>query len=482
MSFFDRLFDTTPAQQLVLRATDELLLSLDWGVALDLAELIQAEPSAAKDALKCMKKRFTHKEPKVHLFAVTLLDFLLKNCAAPVLAAAESKEFLSALVHLATSSKEADGELRLQIEAIVREAAESRGGEFALARAQLEEGSAAAGGGGAPLGGGILPVADDPIPTCSSTRGPVCVGAGGSAASQPRAPPRAPPRAEASARGAGASAEAEAEAEAEIALAASLGDAAAPAAAAAPHDDGSFLTPRSASLREDVATLHSNATLFRECVGSAAAEAELLLELRPSLEAALPRLVALVEGGGVEDEALLSQLLATHDLLSTALASHAAAAAQPDLHLLDGADEPPAAPPPLAQPPFASSLLAPLAAPPAASPPTPHELEALLGPLQLQPDSAMGAPPGSYSTPPAHPHPYPPPQPLFDPFPAARPAEFVTPQAPRLAAQFATPEHRSPAPPVGAPPPPAALNSHAAAASQPAAAASFQSPPSVIDL
>ena len=64
MSFMQGLFDNTPAQQLVNKATDELLLSLDWAMAIDLSELVLSQPTAAKDALKGIKKRLTHKEPK----------------------------------------------------------------------------------------------------------------------------------------------------------------------------------------------------------------------------------------------------------------------------------------------------------------------------------------------------------------------------------------------------------------------------------
>ena len=64
MAPWDGLFNNTPAEQAVFRATDELLLSLDWSLALDLADLINSQPGAGKDALKGIKKRLTHKEPK----------------------------------------------------------------------------------------------------------------------------------------------------------------------------------------------------------------------------------------------------------------------------------------------------------------------------------------------------------------------------------------------------------------------------------
>ena len=241
------LFDNTPAQQLVNKATDELLLSLDWAMAIDLSELVLSQPTAAKDALKGIKKRLTHKEPKVHAYAITLLDFLVKNCGPPFLTAVESKEFLPAILQMAAAPR-TDEEVRRQIVGIVSTGANAGGADFAHGRSQLlglgvqfpsADGSYqlnyASGGsqppppmhGVAPMGGGmaaLMPVADDPIPTCSSTRGPVTA-----PPSRPNAPP--PPPSATEEDGARRAEEAAAEAEAaaleeehlQMALAASLG-------------------------------------------------------------------------------------------------------------------------------------------------------------------------------------------------------------------------------------------------------------------
>ena len=241
------LFDNTPAQQLVNKATDELLLSLDWAMAIDLSELVLSQPTAAKDALKGIKKRLTHKEPKVHAYAITLLDFLVKNCGPPFLTAVESKEFLPAILQMAAAPR-TDEEVRRQIVGIVNTGANAGGADFAHGRSQLlglgvqfpsadggyQLNYASSGGsqppppmhGVSPMGGGmaaLMPVADDPIPTCSSTRGPVTA-----PPRRPHAPPPPPSAAEEDdARRAEEAAEAEAaaleEEHLQMALAASLG-------------------------------------------------------------------------------------------------------------------------------------------------------------------------------------------------------------------------------------------------------------------
>eukprot|EP00966_Prymnesium_polylepis_P098969 2291831-Prymnesium_polylepis.1 len=137
MSFFSNIFDNSPAQQAVTKATDEILISFDWATALDLADTVNSDPAIGKEVLKGIKKRMAHKEAKVQGYAVTLLESLVKNCGAPFLAAVESKDFLPALLALATAPK-TEQETRQQIAGVVSDGAATGGADFVLARSQLQ--------------------------------------------------------------------------------------------------------------------------------------------------------------------------------------------------------------------------------------------------------------------------------------------------------------------------------------------------------
>ncbi|KNC47984.1 uncharacterized protein AMSG_04219 [Thecamonas trahens ATCC 50062] len=75
MSFFTK----SPVQVLVDKATGELLIGPDAALNLEIAELVNTSPNAAKDAVKQVKKRMKNKNPKVSLLALNVLQVLMRE-------------------------------------------------------------------------------------------------------------------------------------------------------------------------------------------------------------------------------------------------------------------------------------------------------------------------------------------------------------------------------------------------------------------
>ncbi|KAG8377099.1 hypothetical protein BUALT_Bualt09G0133300 [Buddleja alternifolia] len=64
----------------VEKATSEFLIGPDWTMNIDICDTLNSNQMLAKDVVKALKKRLLHKNPKVQLLALTLLEMMVKNC------------------------------------------------------------------------------------------------------------------------------------------------------------------------------------------------------------------------------------------------------------------------------------------------------------------------------------------------------------------------------------------------------------------
>lgn len=62
------------------KATSDLLIGPDWTMNIDICDSINSTHWQAKDVVKAVKKRLLHKNPKVQLLSLTLLETMIKNC------------------------------------------------------------------------------------------------------------------------------------------------------------------------------------------------------------------------------------------------------------------------------------------------------------------------------------------------------------------------------------------------------------------
>ncbi|KAI5663038.1 hypothetical protein M9H77_22361 [Catharanthus roseus] len=64
----------------VEKATSEFLIGPDWTMNIDICDTVNSNQWLAKDVVKAVKKRVQHRNPKVQLLALTLLETMVKNC------------------------------------------------------------------------------------------------------------------------------------------------------------------------------------------------------------------------------------------------------------------------------------------------------------------------------------------------------------------------------------------------------------------
>ncbi|KAJ7516664.1 hypothetical protein O6H91_22G066800 [Diphasiastrum complanatum] len=85
---------------LVDKATSDLLIGPDWGMNLEICDLINRDTGQAKDVIKAVKKRLGSKNPKVQLLALTVLETLVKNCGTVVHQQVAERDILHEMVKI----------------------------------------------------------------------------------------------------------------------------------------------------------------------------------------------------------------------------------------------------------------------------------------------------------------------------------------------------------------------------------------------
>ncbi|XP_071527692.1 TOM1-like protein 2 isoform X3 [Panulirus ornatus] len=102
MSFFGGNPFATPVGQKIEHATAETLPSEDWGLNLEVCDLINESEDGPRDAIKAIRKRLAT-QPKnytVVMYTLTLLESCVKNCGKRFHVLACSKDFVQDLVKL----------------------------------------------------------------------------------------------------------------------------------------------------------------------------------------------------------------------------------------------------------------------------------------------------------------------------------------------------------------------------------------------
>eukprot|EP00898_Chlorokybus_atmophyticus_P001904 jgi/Chlat1/2714/Chrsp180S02879 len=102
-------------QAQVDKATSELLNGPDWGMNMELCDMVNTQGDlTAKEVVKALKKRLGHKSPKVQMLALTVFETGMKNCGEMFHFQVVHKEVLQEMSKIATK-RTVDPKVRKQI-------------------------------------------------------------------------------------------------------------------------------------------------------------------------------------------------------------------------------------------------------------------------------------------------------------------------------------------------------------------------------
>ncbi|KAJ4841472.1 hypothetical protein Tsubulata_015693 [Turnera subulata] len=93
-------FPPSSATVAVEKATSDLLIGPDWTMNIDICDSINSNRWQAKDVVKAVKKRIQHRNPRVQLLALTLLETMVKNCGEFVHSQIAEKNILGDMVKI----------------------------------------------------------------------------------------------------------------------------------------------------------------------------------------------------------------------------------------------------------------------------------------------------------------------------------------------------------------------------------------------
>ncbi|XP_059462571.1 TOM1-like protein 6 [Corylus avellana] len=108
------------------KATSDLLMSPDWTMNIDICDSVNSHHWQAKDVVKAVKKRLQHKNPRVQLLSLTLLETMVKNCGDYVHFQIAEKKILEEMIKIV--KKKANMQVREKILALLDSWQEAFGG------------------------------------------------------------------------------------------------------------------------------------------------------------------------------------------------------------------------------------------------------------------------------------------------------------------------------------------------------------------
>ncbi|KAL2899984.1 TOM1-like protein 6 [Bienertia sinuspersici] len=117
---------SSSATSRVDKATSELLVGPDWTMNMDICDFCNSNHWLAKDVVKEVKRRLQHKNPKVQLLTLTLLETMVKNCGEYIHYHIAERKILDEMIKIV--KKKADVHVREKILALLDSWQEAFGG------------------------------------------------------------------------------------------------------------------------------------------------------------------------------------------------------------------------------------------------------------------------------------------------------------------------------------------------------------------